>query len=67
MNPLRAHTDAQLKASRKLGREASAEATGAGLHMDDINKLVKQFEQISKMMKMMRGGKSSKLMQMFGK
>ena len=42
-------------------------ATGAGLHMDDINKLVKQFEQMSKMMKMMRGGKSSKLMQMFGK
>ena len=42
-------------------------ATGAGLHVDDINKLVKQFEQMSKMMKMMRGGKSSKLMQMFGK
>ena len=42
-------------------------ATGAGLHMDDINKLVKQFEQMSKMMKMMRGDKSSKLMQMFGK
>ena len=42
-------------------------ATGAGLHMDDINKLVKQFEQMSKMMKMLRGGKSSKLMQMFGK
>ena len=42
-------------------------AKGAGLHMDDINKLVKQFEQMSKMMKMMRGGKSSKLMQMFGK
>ena len=42
-------------------------ARGAGLHMDDINKLVKQFEQMSKMMKMMRGGKSSKLMQMFGK
>ena len=42
-------------------------AKGAGLQMDDINKLVKQFEQMSKMMKMMRGGKSSKLMQMFGK
>lgn len=42
-------------------------ANGAGLQMDDINKLVKQFEQMSKMMKMMRGGKSSKLMQMFGK
>ena len=42
-------------------------AKGAGLQMDDINKLVKQFEQMSKMMKMMRGGKSSKLTQMFGK
>ena len=42
-------------------------AKGAGLQIDDINKLVKQFEQMSKMMKMMRGGKSSKLMQMFGK
>jgi len=42
-------------------------AKGAGLQMDDINKLVKQFEQMSKMMKMLRGGKSSKLMQMFGK
>jgi signal recognition particle subunit SRP54 len=42
-------------------------AKGAGLQMEDINKLVKQFEQMSKMMKMMRGGKSSKLMQMFGK
>jgi signal recognition particle subunit SRP54 len=42
-------------------------AKGAGMQMEDINKLVKQFEQVSKMMKMMRGGKSSKLMQMFGK
>jgi len=42
-------------------------AKGAGLQMDDINKLVKQFEQMSKMMKMLRGGKSSKLMQMFRK
>ena len=29
-------------------------AKGAGLQMEDINKLVKQFEQMSKMMKMMR-------------
>jgi signal recognition particle subunit SRP54 len=42
-------------------------AQGAGMKMDDMNKLVKQFEQLSKMMKMMQGGKSSKLMQMFGK
>lgn len=42
-------------------------AKGAGLQMEDINKLVKQFDQMNKMMRMMRGGKSSKLMQMFGK
>jgi len=42
-------------------------AKGAGMQMDDINKLVKQFEQMNKMMKMMQGGKASKLMQMFGK
>ena len=42
-------------------------AKGSGMQMDDINKLVKQFEQMNKMMKMMQGGKASKLMQMFGK
>jgi signal recognition particle subunit SRP54 len=42
-------------------------AKGAGLQIEDINKLVKQFDQMNKMMRMMRGGKSSKLMQMFGK
>ena len=42
-------------------------AKGAGLQMEDINKLVKQFDQMNKMMRMMRGGKSSTLMQMFGK
>jgi signal recognition particle subunit SRP54 len=35
--------------------------------MEDVNKLVKQFEQLSKMMKMMQGGKASHLMKMFGK
>ena len=33
----------------------------------DTRVLLAKFEQMSKMMKMMRGGKSSKLMQMFGK
>ena len=42
-------------------------AKGAGLQMEDINKLVKHFDQMNKMMRMMRGGKSSRLMQMFGK
>ena len=42
-------------------------AHGAGMTMEDVNKLVKQFEQLSKMMKMMQGGKASHLMKMFGK
>jgi signal recognition particle subunit SRP54 len=42
-------------------------ANGAGMTMEDVNKLVKQFEQLSKMMKMMQGGKASHLMKMFGK
>jgi signal recognition particle subunit SRP54 len=42
-------------------------ANGAGMTIEDVNKLVKQFEQLSKMMKMMQGGKASHLMKMFGK
>jgi signal recognition particle subunit SRP54 len=42
-------------------------AKGSGRSIQEVNQLIKQFEQMSKMMKMMQGGKSSKLMQMFGK
>ena len=37
---------------------------GSGLDIQELNKLLKQFEQMSKMMKMMQGGGSEKLMQM---
>ena len=37
---------------------------GSGLDIHELNKLLKQFEQMSKMMKMMQGGGSEKLMQM---
>ena len=37
---------------------------GSGLNIQELNRLLKQFEQMSKMMKMMQSGGSSKLMQM---
>ena len=37
---------------------------GSGLDIQELNRLLKQFEQMSKMMKMMQGGGSGKLMQM---
>ena len=62
MTPKERQTPSLLNHSRK-----KRIAKGAGMALDDINKLVKQFEQMGKMMKMMQGGKASKLMQMFGK
>ncbi len=37
-------------------------ANGAGVKIADVNQLMKQFQQIQKMMKMMRGGGGKKLM-----
>lgn len=34
--------------------------------MEEVNALMKQFEQMSKMMKMMQGGGAKKMMQMMG-
>ena len=39
-------------------------SNGSGLEIQELNKLLKQFEHMSKMMKMMQGGGSNKLMQM---
>ena len=39
-------------------------SNGSGLDVQELNRLLKQFEQMSKMMKMMQGGGSGKLMQM---
>jgi signal recognition particle subunit SRP54 len=39
-------------------------ALGSGTNVQDINQLIKQFSQMSKMMKMMQGGGASKMMEM---
>ena len=39
-------------------------AKGSGSKIEDVNRLLKQFEQTRKVMKMMTGGNSSKMMQM---
>jgi len=46
-----------IKASRK--RRIAA---GAGVHVQEVNRLLKQFEQMQQMMKMMRGGNLAKMM-----
>lgn len=40
-------------------------AKGAGRDLNEVNQMVKQFYQMSKMMKMMQGGKGKQMMQMF--
>jgi len=40
---------------------------GSGTSVQQVNQLLKQFEQMSKMMKMMQGGGGKKMMQMMGK
>ena len=39
-------------------------AQGSGTSIQEINQLMKQFHQMSKMMKMMQGGGGKKMMQM---
>jgi signal recognition particle subunit SRP54 len=41
-------------------------AKGAGRKIEDVNQLMKQFDQMSKMMKMMQGDGGKKMMQMMG-
>ena len=40
-------------------------AKGSGRSMEEVNQLIKQFNQMSKMMKMVQSGKGGQLMQMF--
>ena len=42
-------------------------AKGSGTSVQQVNQLLKQFNQMSKMMKMMQGGGGKKMMQMMGK
>ena len=39
-------------------------ASGSGTKVEDVNRLIKQFEQMQKMMKMVQSGGAAKLMQM---
>ena len=57
MTPLERRKPEILKASRK--RRIAA---GAGVQVQDVNRLLAQFEQMRKMMKMMRGGNLTRMM-----
>ncbi|NAS14253.1 signal recognition particle protein [Poritiphilus flavus] len=59
MTPEERATPSKLNASRK-----KRIAKGSGRTIQEVNQLLKQFEQMSKMMKMMQGGGGKKMMQM---
>ena len=59
MTPTERMTPTIINASRK-----KRIAKGSGTSVQEINQLMKQFEQMSKMMKMMQGGGGRKMMQM---
>ncbi len=59
MTPLERSTPTTINASRK-----SRIAKGSGTSVQEVNQLMKQFTQMSKMMKMMQGGGGKKMMQM---
>jgi len=61
MTPLERSQPSKLDASRK-----KRIAAGSGRTIQDVNQLLKQFEQMTKMMKMMQGGGGKKMMQMMG-
>ena len=61
MTPLERSQPTKLDASRK-----KRIAKGSGRTIQDVNQLLKQFDQMSKMMKMMQGGGGKKMMQMMG-
>ena len=57
MTPLERRKPLLLKASRKRRI-----ATGAGVQVQEVNRLLAQFEQMQKMMRMMRGGNLGKML-----
>ncbi len=59
MTPLERSTPTTINASRK-----KRIAKGSGTSVQEVNQLMKQFNQMSKMMKMMQGGGGKKMMQM---
>lgn len=61
MTPLERSKPDLIKASRKRRI-----AQGAGLHVQEVNKMLKQFEQMRDMMKKFQGGGMGKMMKMMG-
>jgi signal recognition particle subunit SRP54 len=61
MTPLERRKPELLKASRK--RRIAA---GAGVHVQEVNRLLKQFEQMQGMMKQMKGGTLMKMIRRMG-
>ncbi|WP_299002418.1 signal recognition particle protein [uncultured Tenacibaculum sp.] len=59
MTPAERSTPSMINASRK-----KRIAKGSGTSVQEVNQLMKQFDQMSKMMKMMQGGGGRKMMQM---
>ena len=59
MTPAERSKPAMINANRK-----KRIAKGSGTNVQDVNQLMKQFDQMSKMMKMMQGGGGKKMMQM---
>lgn len=59
MTPYERENPAKINASRK-----KRIAKGSGRGVQEVNQLLKQFNQMSKMMKMMQGGGGKKMMQM---
>jgi signal recognition particle subunit SRP54 len=59
MTPEERSNPTKLNSSRKKRL-----AKGSGRQVQDVNQLLKQFDQMSKMMKMMQGGGGKKMMQM---
>ncbi|MGE0106806.1 MAG: signal recognition particle protein, partial [Thiomonas sp.] len=61
MTPQERHKPDVTKATRK--RRIAA---GAGVQVQEVNRLLKQYEQMRDMMKKMKGGKMFKMMQRMG-
>lgn len=61
MTPQERHKPDSIKATRK--RRIAA---GAGVQVQEVNRLLKQYEQMRDMMKKMKGGKMFKMMQRMG-
>jgi len=59
MTPSERSTPSIINASRK-----KRIASGSGTSVQAVNQLMKQFDQMSKMMKMMQGGGGKRMMQM---